>query len=101
MSRFCIYKQAYNGHKRKKLFNDVNDYGEEWNVDDIIGIGIELNKDKENESKTVMKCNFYLNGKDMGIAFDNISISGKIYPAFSIHKGINTYTYNLLLSVLI
>jgi len=71
---------AFDGSCQKAWFgtNSNNDrYGEYWNNGDVIGTILDL------EAKTI---SFYRNGKDMGIAFSNVTIGDGLFPAASLQK---------------
>ena len=55
-------------------------YGKErcpWNVGDTVGCYVDIDA-------RVMK--FYANGESLGVAFDNFTISGGLYPAVSLNR---------------
>jgi len=52
-------------------------YGEYWSNGDVIGSVLDL------DAKTI---SFYRNGKDMGVAFSNVSVGDGLYPAASLQK---------------
>jgi len=72
---------AYDGscqkawHGANQTSNDR--YGEYWNNGDIIGTVLDL------EAKTI---SFYRNGKDLGVAFQNVSSADGFYPAIALQK---------------
>ncbi|XP_031565217.1 uncharacterized protein LOC116300481 [Actinia tenebrosa] len=70
---------AYDGKRCLKWHeNKKEKYGEAWSAGDVIGIAIDI------DQRQIM---FSLNGKDYGKAFENISISGGIYPCMSLARG--------------
>lgn len=70
---------SYDGWRMIKLAEDCKKYGELWEVGDYIGCGIDL------ENK---KVEFFLNGKSLGVAFENVQIGKNIayFPGMSIRK---------------
>lgn len=70
---------AYDGKRCLKWHeNKKEKYGEAWSAGDIIGIAIDIDQ---------RQITFSLNGKDLGEAFKNISISGAVYPCMSLARG--------------
>lgn len=61
-----IDSYSYNGYTQRKFHITSETYGVRWSVNDFIGCAIDL------DERTM---NFYRNGRDMGLAFENISIN--------------------------
>jgi len=71
---------SYDGSCQKSFgpsASSTGRYGEYWNQGDIIGTVLDL------DSKTI---SYYRNGKDLGIAFNNVVVGDGIYPAASSSK---------------
>jgi len=71
---------AYDGSCQKAWHGSASNnerYGEYWNNGDVVGSLIDL------ESKTI---SYYRNGKDLGVAFNNVTIGDGLYPALSLQK---------------
>ncbi len=71
---------SYDGYRKVTFHDGKNTYGELWDSGDIIGCGIDLDK-KQME--------FFLNGKSLGIAFNNIPVGENIayFPGISVSDG--------------
>eukprot|EP00116_Pleurobrachia_bachei_P005423 sb/3465685/ len=68
---------AFDGKRTKKWNKGQTDYGEEWNVGDVIGCCIDLD---------VGEISYYRNGTSLGVAFKNVKTgTGYMYfPAVSL-----------------
>ena len=68
---------AYDGYRNCIWHRDRKNYGELWNVGDIIGCGIDL------EGK---KIEYFLNGKSLGIAFTDVPTGENVayFPGISL-----------------
>ena len=57
-------------------------YGKKWHKQDVVGCGIEVDKDGN-----TFNIGYYLNGEYLGIAYSNCKYSGNLYPACSLQPG--------------
>ena len=74
-------KHFYWNHSRnstKWTKGQFSNYGVYWITNDVIGLLIDI------DNKIIK---YYLNGKDLGIAFDNFNIGDGIAPSLSIDRG--------------
>lgn len=71
---------AYDGWRNVIWHEKYKEYGNLWDVGDIIGVCIDL------ENKTI---EYYLNGEKLGVAFDNIQTGKNIayFPGVTLNKG--------------
>ena len=71
---------AYDGYRKVKWNKDRKEYGKFWDIGDIIGVCIDMDK------RTI---EFFLNGEPLGIAFSNIPKGENIayFPAVSLSRG--------------
>lgn len=68
---------AFDGKRIKKWNKGAIDYGEDWNVGDVIGCCIDLD---------VGEVSYYRNGVSLGVAFDNVKtgVGYAYFPAVSL-----------------
>ena len=78
------YIKGFDGFRKQKWHNGSSDYGLEYKIGDVIGVGVEITKTYFTKNKA--KFIFYLNGESMGIAFDNQIIHEKLYPAMTLES---------------
>ena len=74
-----LLSYSYDGYKKVSLHKNKFSYGNNWDSGDIIGVCIDLdNKILE----------YFLNGKKLGICFENIPVGENIvyYPSITINK---------------
>lgn len=71
---------AYDGFRIKKWNKTVNSYGKRWQVGDVIGTLIDIDK---------RQITFYRNDECLGVAFKNIKIGPNCayFPAISLQQG--------------
>lgn len=70
---------AYDGWRMVRYAEDFNKYGKLWEVGDYIGCGIDLDN---------KKVEFFLNGKSLGVAFEDVPVGQNIayFPGISTRK---------------
>eukprot|EP01084_Bolivina_argentea_P278377 475540_1 len=69
---------AYDGYRAKKYHNGHGqEYGTEWKANDIIGCAVDIDQ---------QTMNFYLNGKNMGVAFRDFDPGDGIAPSITIAR---------------
>jgi hypothetical protein len=66
---------AYDGLRMKKWNVSPDTYGKRWKLGDIVGVLVDMD---------LMEMRFYLNGEDLGAAFEDFS-SYDIFPALSLN----------------
>eukprot|EP01084_Bolivina_argentea_P078615 142671_1 len=75
-----IHSWAFDGG-RICSWNGLNKpYGRSWKEKDCIGIGIDLS------NKNNIKCEFFMNGLSLGIAYKNMKIDKYLYPSFTLEQ---------------
>jgi hypothetical protein len=69
---------AFDGFRCKKWNVNSYDYGEQWKVDDVIGVLLDTDR---------MELSYFLNGKFLGVAFSSIPMtsSSQMCPAASLN----------------
>ena len=71
---------AYDGCRKVKWNKERKEYGKIWDIGDVVGVCLDMDKGT---------LEFYLNGKSLGIAFNNIPKGENIalFPAISLSRG--------------
>lgn len=65
---------AYDGYRKLKWNYNSEEYGNKWNIGDIIGCFIDMN---------ALTITYYLNGISLGVAYTDINIIDGVVPAIS------------------
>jgi hypothetical protein len=72
---------SYDGSRRQKCHNETKKaaetYGDTWNTNDVIGVLVDT------ETRRI---SYYRNGKDLGVAFQNVRVDVPLYPAISVYR---------------
>jgi len=72
---------SYDGSRRQKCHNETKKaaetYGDTWNTNDVIGVLVDT------ESRRI---SYSRNGKDLGVAFQNVRVDVPLYPALSVYR---------------
>jgi len=69
---------AYDGSRQKKWNSGSEYYGQYWYTGDHIGVALDLDN---------KKMNFYRNGSDLGVAFENFNPGDGLHPAATLSQG--------------
>ena len=72
---------AFDGGRVKKWHSGSGEYGKSWELNDIVGCAVDVHKGGDK-----FDIGYYLNGEYLGIAFENCTYDGDLYPAFSFQK---------------
>jgi len=78
------FSWAYDGSRQQKWHGGSEYYGQYWSNGDIIGCAVDLDN---------KKMNFFRNGSDMGVAYENFNSGDGLYPAASFSNG-QSMTFN-------
>eukprot|EP01084_Bolivina_argentea_P255482 429718_1 len=80
------------GYRVLKWCNGSEEYGQKWTGGDLLTCAIDMDK---------KICIFYINDICLGVAFENMNISGDIYPCFTLGNHYQSQVQLLLHSKLI
>ena len=70
---------AIDGFRCKKWNNSSADYGQRWQAGDVVGCLLDLS------TAAAPSASFFLNGRNLGVAFTHLQVAGAVYPAASLN----------------